>query len=202
MRKYLATIIALFLLLGSMALAQAKASVHTKILFHDHQEVRKGFGTAGWLILADINNGGKVLSVAGLRYNSQNKPWWVEVMGGGVVGKNAGGQMDKMWLVDVRISPPPLGKHFTHWTNLEWVDIPKVKVGRYYVYYQINANLPLGLGKVGVETENTLKPGKDSLSFGPHLVLAVGKSMKVSFVYQWHRKFEGNQWWFRSLFDF
>lgn len=195
MKNALILLIALF---SFSIQAKAMESTHTKILFHGHQEVKKGLGTAGWLILADINNGGRVLSIAGLRYDQ--KPWWVEVMGGGVVGKNAAGQTDKMWLVDVRISPPSLGKHFTHWTNIEWVDIPKIGGGRFYLYYQLDANLPLSLGKVGVETENTLKPGQDNLSFGPHLVVAVGKNMKVSFIYQWHRR-QGNQWWFRSLVD-
>ena len=191
----------LFLLLGFGSLTQAAESPHTKILLHGHQEVKKGLGTAGWLILADVQNGGKALSVAGLRYNSPAKHWWIEVMGGAVVGKNALGVTDKMWLIDIRFSPPPLGKHFTHWTNVEWVDLPKLSAGRYYLYYQVDVNLPLGLGKVGLETENTFKPGKDSLSFGPHLVLAVSKNMKIATAYQWHRKFEGNQWWFRTVID-
>lgn len=183
------------------ALAQAKASVHTKILFHSQKEIAKGWGTAGWLVMPDISSNGRVLMVAGLRYNSP-KAWWIEVMPGAVAGKDALGQMDKMWLVDIRFSPPALGKHFTHWTNVEWVDLPKLSAGRYYLYYQLDANLPLSLGKIGLETENTFKPGKDSLSFGPHIILAVSKNMKIATAYQWHRKFEGNQWWFRTVFDF
>lgn len=201
MKKCMILLAAFFLLSSLASLAQAADSPHTKLLFHGHQTVKKGWGTAGWLILTDINSGGRVLSVVGPRYDSSDQRWWIEVMVGAVVAKNASGQFGEVWLLDIRFSPPPLGKHFTHWTNIEWVDLRKVKTGRFFLYYQLDANLPLGLGKIGVETENTFKPGKDSLSFGPHIVIAVSKNMKIATAYQWHRKFEGNQWWFRTLID-
>ncbi len=207
MKKHMILLTALFSILAYSPSAQAKDSAHTKILLHDHRDLVKGFGTAGWVILPDITNAGRALFIAGPRFTAkdstgQKDRWWLEVMGGVVVSQDIDNQTHSTPLIDIRFSPLALGKRFTHWINFQWIDVFRVRSGRWYLYYQLDANLPWQLGKVGIETENTFKPGQNSLSAGPHLIMAVGKYMKIATAYQWHRKYEGNQWWFRTVIDF
>lgn len=193
MKKHLIILMAFF---SFVSMAKADESSHVRVLFHSQRAIKHDWGTAGWLIGGDItSNPSKWVIIYGPRY--QQKSWWLEMLGGAVIEKG-----QKTWIADFRLSPPKLKPVISMWLNVRPYFPQAGQIWQFYWYYQIDYSLPCTIGKIGLEIENLHRQGKDNLSVGPHLIVPVGTNFKISTAYQWHRAFEGNQWWFRCLTDF
>jgi hypothetical protein len=193
MKKIALALFALALVIPSVAIA---GDDNLRVLTHFVEDVggEDGWEMAGWMIAPNITSAPeKWVALAGPRY--QQDDWWVEVMGGAVVNDDKATP-----LFDVRASYERF-KPFTLWTNWQWIDPGAGSGQALYAYVQGDYWVVPKRLALGLETENTFKDGgEDAVSWGPHLIVPVGKLTLVG-AYQFHQTGD-DQFWLRAVLSF
>ncbi|MFZ2189338.1 MAG: hypothetical protein WA057_00190 [Candidatus Magasanikiibacteriota bacterium] len=188
-------LVALLSLVLFSSIAQAE-TYNTRLLLHGHKTVGEGFGVAGWVIAPNITSvPNKWVTLVGPCYDGQG--WGVELLAGAVV---SGGE--SKFLVDVRITFTPkfFGIPLNTWHNFQWIRTGGSGTG--YWYGQVDWVLPLGLGLLGTETENTFNVSGNDWSVAPHVVISFGDHFALVFAPQAHfnaRGYTGTQAWVRTV---
>ncbi len=155
--------------------------------------VENGLGLSAWVIAPNLtSDSNKWVALVGPRYKTRD--WWIEFHGGVVVNDD-----DAKPLFDVRASFTKF-KPFTFWMNVQWID-PTTGSDAFCAYIQSDYWVVPKRFALGLETENLFRSGENIISYGPHLVILVGKVTFVG-VYQYHKDSGGNQIWIRTVFTF
>jgi hypothetical protein len=108
------------------------------------------------------------------------------------------------FLVDTRLefTPKLFGVPLYTWHNFQWVRTGGSGTG--YWYSQLDWVLPLGLGLLGAETENTFNKSGNDYSVAPHLALPLSEHLVLVFAPQAHfnsQGYNGTQIWFRAVMN-
>jgi len=190
----------LFVVLSLIAHETKADDFNTRILLHDqHTVAESNFGVAGWVIAPNITSSASTwLTIAGPRYDG--KGWNVELLGGTVISDGEG-----KFLLDTRLElTPKFGDvPIYSWHNLQWINTGGS--GTVYWYSQVDWVIPLGLGLLGIETENTFNTSNDNWSIAPHIALPLGNHITVVVAPQVH--FNGDaeyaefQFWTRLVLN-
>lgn len=186
----------IFFILIMPLVASAETTNHVRLLLHGHHAVEESnFGIAGWVIAPSITDvPDKWIGITGPRYDGEG--WSLEFMAGAVI---SGGEATS--LIDLRIefTPDFWGAPIYVWGNAQLVDLTFEEVGG-YGYLQIDYVLPLGLGLIGLETENSYHSGPDDWSIAPQLVLPLSDHFVLVGAYQFH--LDGSQQlWLRVVLN-
>lgn len=171
-------------------LAEAQTASNFRILLHSTKTINGNFGIAGWVVAPNItNNPQKWVGIAGVRYETES--FWAEFMGGAINERS-----NLTGLLDARQNFTQL-KPITFWANEEWTF---GQARSFYFYIQADYWIA-EIFAAGIETENTVlkKNGEDNLSYGPHIVLPIGKMTLIG-AYQYHNK-SNDQFWMRLVVD-
>ncbi|KKQ27503.1 MAG: hypothetical protein US42_C0008G0014 [Candidatus Magasanikbacteria bacterium GW2011_GWC2_37_14] len=192
-------IIMLLLLMLFAGVAQAE-TYNTRLLIHGQKTVGESqFGVAGWVIAPNVTSSSTWVNLVGPCYDGEG--WGVELLGGMVVADGKG-----KLLLDTRLefTPKLWGVPVYSWHNFQWVMTGETGTG--YWYSQVDWVMPLGLGLLGVETENTFNSQGNDYSVAPHLALPLGDHLALVFAPQFHfnqvRDYTGFQFWFRAVVNF
>ncbi len=193
MRSFIIALLSLVLFTG---LARAE-TYYTRLLLHGHKTVgESGFGIAGWVSAPNISLACTGLTIVGPMYKGEG--WDVELMAGEVVSGGSG-----KFLVDSRLelTPKLWGVPVYSWHNLQWVKTGGT--GMFYWYSQLDWLVPLGLGLLGLETENTFNHTGNDYSVAPQVVIPLADHLALVFAPQFHfnqaRDYTGFQIWFRAV---
>jgi hypothetical protein len=169
--------------------------VNFRLITHFVEDVgaEDGLGLSAWIIAPNLTgNSNKLVALVGPRHKAKN--WWIELNGGVVVNDG-----DAKPLLDVRASFTKF-KPFTFWTIVQWIN-PIAGSDAFYVCVQSDYWVIPKRFALGLETENLFRNGENVISYGPHLIIPVGKVMLVG-VYQYHNDSGGDQVWIRTVFTF
>ena len=192
--------IALLLFLFAFTSTAKANDFNTRLLLHgQHAVAESNFGVAGWVIAPNITSSPSTwLTIAGPTYKGQG--WNMELMGGAVISGGEG-----KFLLDTRLERTPelLGIPVYTWHNFQWINTGGP--GTIYWYSQLDWVVPLGLGLLGVETENTFSADGANWSIAPHIAIPLGNHITVVAALQAHFNRDGNyigfQFWTRLVIN-
>lgn len=193
-------VLAIALFLFAFASTAKADDFNTRLLVHGHKSVAKSnWGVAGWVIAPNITSSPSTwLTIAGTRYDG--KGWNTELMAGTVVSDGTG-----KFLTDARLELTPnlWGIPVYSWHNVEWINTGAR--GTMYWYSQLDWVVPLGLGLIGVETENTFGADGADWSIAPHIALPLGNHITMIAASQAHFNGDGEytefQFWTRLVLN-
>ena len=158
---------------------------NSKLLFHASQPFSEEsrWGKAGWVIIPNL---AKVQFVGGIKYQIPDK-WWIEMLGGALIANQEG-----TTVIDCRTAFDTRPFHFYGEVSYYFRDDP------WYTYLDVNRELFSGIALLGLETESC----HPDISWGPRLVVPLGKLTLIG-AYQFHIRDEyENQIWIRSVIKF
>lgn len=173
---------------------------NTRLLVHGQHAVdESNWGVVGWVIAPNITSSPSTwLTIAGPYYGG--KGWNMELMVGAVISDGQG-----KFLLDTRMElvPDLLGVPMYTWHNFQWINTGDS--GTIYWYSQLDWTVPLGLGLLGVETENTFNADGTNWSIAPHIALPLGDHITMVTAPQVHFNGDGNytefQFWTRLVIN-
>lgn len=190
----------LFLVVSVPSMASAD-DFNTRPMFHGHKSVTESaWGIAGWVVAPNVTSSpAKWFAIVGPRYDGAG--WNIELLTGAIVDSGEG-----QCMVDARIglTPELWGIPLDNWWNLQWFDTGGL--GKGYAYTRVDYVLPLGIGLVGLETENIFTEDSADWSVAPHAALPLGDHFVLIAAPQFHFNEDGDysgfQFWTRVLLDF
>ena len=171
---------------------------YMRIFLHGNQKMQElPFGFSEWVIIPNITTEPKqVVALVGTSFDWENVG--IETHIGFDWSNNI---VSPIFDGDIFISfQKMIGFPITSWSDLEWIlPASNIQKSQLYIFSELDYELPLGLGQIGIETEDTFfTENGNILSIGPHYVLPVGNKNRLMVSYL----FGTNQFWFRSFINF
>ncbi len=190
------------LMMAIPSLAQEKinttAPYGMRIFLHGNQKMQDvPFGFSEWIILPSVTTDPRqIVALVGTTFEGES--WGIETHIGFDWTNNV---VSPIFDGDIFISFQNLiGLPISSWSDLEWILLESnIQKSELHVYSQLDYDLPLGLGQIGIETEDVFSPVENTFAIGPHYIFPVGNKNRIMISYLFGTT---NQLWIRSFINF